>query len=89
MPAVEDVPLPTDDMVFLGMRPGDFLPADFDPSAGASSLLAQMITLNRILLKINNLNSQTAIFPLDPLDLEAQVAGLTSKQNMSPEFSHL
>lgn len=77
MPSLDDLPLPMDDVIFLRLRAGDFLPPDFATTPSSAPLLAEMINLNRILVRVNHLNSQTAISPLNPVELEKQVSILS------------
>lgn len=54
-----DVPLPMEEMAFLQLRnydTADTIAQDDFPSSSSSSLLAQMIVLNRILADVNRLN---------------------------------
>ena len=77
MPSL-DIPFPMDDIVFLGLKRGDFLPPNFSYAPGPASLLSQMIILNRILLQINELNTQTVTSPLQPVELEQRVSHLSN-----------
>lgn len=58
MPSLENIPLPCDEEVFLNLKPGEFVTLQYQ-SPSASSLLAQMIKLNRILAEINEVNQRT------------------------------
>jgi hypothetical protein len=75
MPLIENMPLPIDEVVFLNLRQGEALPATFDHS---SSLLAQMIRLNRILLEINSLNERTVSSATSGIILENEVMLLSN-----------
>ena len=77
MPSLDGLPLPMDDLEFLRLRAGDILPRDFATKPSSAPLLAGMINLNRILIRINHLNSQTATSPLNPVELEKQVSTLS------------
>jgi len=60
MPVLENPPLPIDEVAFLIFRRGNNQPPGFDATfSSTSSLLAQMIKLNRILVDINALNART------------------------------
>ncbi|KAH7310384.1 fungal-specific transcription factor domain-containing protein [Rhexocercosporidium sp. MPI-PUGE-AT-0058] len=79
MPHTEDLPLPIDEMGFLQWRPGDIPPDHGEDSS--SSLLAQMITLNRILSQINDAMSDTAAGSTIPLLVEQTVRDLSQKMD--------
>ena len=58
---VADVPLPMEEMAFMQLRnhdTGDTIELDDFEASSSSSLLAQMILLNRILADVNRLNQQ-------------------------------
>jgi hypothetical protein len=61
----EDVPLPMEEMTFLQLRTqdtwDDVFSSPFSPASSSSSLLAQMISLNRIFREVNKMNTQTAV----------------------------
>lgn len=58
MPSIDNIPLPCDEEIFLRLKPGDLVPPGFQ-SPSPSSLLMQMIKLNRILVEINDVNQRT------------------------------
>ncbi len=79
MPTLENQPLPIDEVTFLNLQPGDFLPPDFNPSSStASSLLVQMIKLNRILMDVNSLNERTVAGATSGVRLENEVMDLSN-----------
>jgi hypothetical protein len=79
MPVLENMPLPMDEVVFLSLRRGEALSPTFDPvSTSASSLLTQMIKLNRILLEINSLNERTVSGATSGVTLENEVMQLSN-----------
>ncbi|CZR53483.1 uncharacterized protein PAC_03362 [Phialocephala subalpina] len=79
MPTLDDMPLPTDDVIFLNLRHGDYPPSTFTNSTTAASpLLAQMIKLNRILLEINSLNERTVSGATSGVILENEVMDLSN-----------
>lgn len=76
--------LPMDDLVFLKLTPFDMESdlARIDPfSNRASSLITQMIKLNRILAEVDELNREAAAGRADDNRLEEAVDGLTRKLN--------
>jgi hypothetical protein len=77
MPVVESLPLPIDDVVFMSLRQGEVLPWPLTADHG-SSLLAQMIKLNRILLEINSLNERTVSGTTSGVVLENEVMALSN-----------
>ena len=84
MPVLESLPLPIDDVVFLALRQGEVLPWQLTADHG-SSLLAQMIKLNRILLGINSLNERTVAGTTSGVVLENEVMALS---NALDEWHH-
>lgn len=91
MPSLDDVPLPIDEDVFLGLRPGDLIPHNFQ-SPSSSSLLLQMIKLNRILVEVNEVNQRTVAGQTVSVILEDVVMELSSKLDewhaSLPPFMH-
>jgi hypothetical protein len=80
MPSLDSIPLPMDETMFLGLGRGSSLPPDFDvDSAVLSSLQAQMIKLNRILVEINELNKRTVSGHTGGVILEDTVMELSNK----------
>jgi hypothetical protein len=77
MPIVESLPLPIDDVVFMSLRQREVLPRPLGADHG-SSLLAQMIKLNRILLEINSLNERTVSGTTSGVVLENEVMALSN-----------
>jgi hypothetical protein len=82
-----------DEGVFLGLEPGETPASTFGRgSTSASSLLAQMIKLNRILLEINSLNERTVSGGTSGLILENEVMELSTAldewHNSLPTFMH-
>lgn len=78
MPHLEDLPLPMNEEKFLTWRSGTEL--ILDPSGDrASSLLAQMILLNRILSEINDVIAETAASGTINLVIEQTVQDLSQK----------
>jgi hypothetical protein len=75
MPVLESMPLPMDDVAFLNLEQREALPWTLDHG---SSLLAQMIKLNRILLEINSLNERTVSGATSGVVLENEVMGLSN-----------
>lgn len=92
MPALDDLPLPMDDVHFLRLKPGEFMSPSVANSPATGPLLAEMIKLNRILIQINNLNTQTVQCPLSPVELEKRVStlshALSSWHNSLPTSMH-
>jgi hypothetical protein len=90
MPYMEDLPLPIDEMSFLQWRPGNGAPDHGDDRS--SSLLAQMITLNRILSQINDTIAETAAGSTIILVVEQTVRDLSQKMDdwyaALPEHMH-
>lgn len=77
MPVLESLPLPIDDVVFLALKQGQIFPWQLTADHG-SSLLAQMIKLNRILLGINSLNERTVSGTTSGVVLENEVMALSN-----------
>jgi hypothetical protein len=82
-----------DEGVFLSLEPGETPASTFGRgSTSASSLLAQMIKLNRILLEINSLNERTVSGGTSGLILENEVMELSTAldewHNSLPTFMH-
>jgi hypothetical protein len=76
----DNVPLPSDEVMFLQLRSGDRRDSKGEMSSGpASSLLAQMIKLNRILAEINSVNEQAVTGRMNGVILEAKVAEVSRK----------
>jgi hypothetical protein len=93
MPVLESVPLPMDEEVFLSLWHGEASALTLDRgSTSASSLLAQMIKLNRILLQINSLNERTVSGVTSGLILENEVMELSTAlddwHGSLPPFMH-
>jgi hypothetical protein len=93
MPVLESVPLPMDEEVFLSLWHGEASALTLDRgSTSASSLLAQMIKLNRILLQINSLNERTVSGVTSGLILENEVMELSTTlddwHGSLPPFMH-
>jgi hypothetical protein len=94
MPVIESMPLPMDDVVFLGLKQGESLASALDrrSASGSSPLLAQMIKLNRILLEINSLNERTVSGATSGIVLENEVMDLSNAldewHNSLPPFMH-
>jgi hypothetical protein len=94
MPGLESMPLPMDDVAFLSLRQGEPLATTFDQgsTSASSPLLAQMITLNRILLEINSLNERTVSGATSGILLENEVMHLSNAldewHNSLPPFMH-
>ena len=90
MPHLEDLPLPIDEMSFLQWHPGDVAPHHWDDRS--SSLLAQMINLNRILSQINDAITETASGGSITLVVEQTVRDLSQKMEdwyaALPEYMH-
>jgi hypothetical protein len=79
MPTLDNIPVPIDEAAFLELIRGEFLPPDFNyESSTASSLLVQMIKLNRILMDINSLNERTVAGTTSGVILENQVMDLSN-----------
>ena len=87
---MEDLPLPIDEMSFLQWHPGDMAPNHRDDCF--SSLLAQMITLNRILSQINDAIAETAAGTTITLVVEQTVQDLSQKMDdwytALPDYMH-
>lgn len=87
-----DVPLPMEEMAFLQLRNydlADTVAQDDFPSSSSSSLLAQMIVLNRILADVNRLNRNAAdagTMALAPGEVEALSQRLDDWETQLPEF---
>lgn len=90
MPHMEDLPLPIDEMAFLQWHSGGVAPDHGDDRS--SSLLAQMITLNRILSQINDTIAETAAGSTITLVVEHTVRDLSQKLDdwhvALPEYMH-
>jgi hypothetical protein len=79
MPTLENMPMPIDEVTFLELRPGNFLPPAFNHNtSAASSLLLQMIKLNRILMDVNSLNERTVAGTTSGVILENEVMDLSN-----------
>jgi hypothetical protein len=76
----DNVPLPMDEATFLQMRNGNTAHLEMvsDPDPG-SSLLAQMIKLNRILVEINEVNERAVAGRADGVILEDVVKDVSRK----------
>lgn len=87
---MDDLPLPIDEMSFLQWHPGDAAP-DLGGDR-SSSLLAQMINLNRILSQINDAIAETAAGSTITLVVEQTVQSLSQKMDdwyaALPEYMH-
>lgn len=88
----EDVPLPMEEMAFMQLRNHDTIDTietdDFE-SSSSSSLLAQMIVLNRILADVNRLNQQaveTGSLALTMDEVESLSERLDDWEAELPEF---
>jgi hypothetical protein len=82
LPRQLSVPLPIDDLVFLNLTPFDMAEdlARISPlPTPASSLIAQMVKLNRILAEIHELNQQAVTGRLDGIMLEDAVDTVARK----------
>ena len=80
MPSLDNIPLPVDETVFLSLRRIDSHPPDFPRSDSmVSSLLAEMIKVNRILVEINELNKDTVAGHIGAGALEDKVKELSNK----------
>ena len=93
MPTLENIPLPIDEVTFLSLRPTQLLPPDFSfPDSTASSLVAQMIHLNRILVDIHSLNERTVSGATSGVSLENEVMDLSNAldnwHSNIPSFLH-
>jgi len=90
MPHLEDLPLPIDEMTFLQWNTEGIEPNHGDDRS--SSLLAQMITLNRILSQINDAIAETAAGSTITLVVEQTVRDLSQKMDYwhaaLPEYMH-
>ena len=90
MPHMEALPLPIDEMSFLQWHPGNVALDHGDDRS--SSLLAQMITLNRILSQINDTIAKTAAGSTITLVVEQTVRDLSQKMDewyaALPEHMH-
>lgn len=79
IPTLEDMPLPMDDVIFLSLKHGDYPPSRAaNSTTAASSLLAQMVKLHRILLEINSLNERTVSGATSGVTLENEVMDLSN-----------
>jgi hypothetical protein len=78
MPSLENIPLPCDEDIFLSLKPGFPIPLEHQ-SPSASSLLAQMIKLNRILVAINEVNQRTVAGLTGGVILENIIMELSNK----------
>lgn len=78
MPSIDSITLPCDEEIFLRLKPGDFVPHEFQ-SSSPSSLLAQMIKLNRILVEINEVNQRTVTGHTVGVILENVIMELSNK----------
>ena len=78
MPSIDNIPLPCDEEIFLRLKHGDLVPQEFQ-SSSQSSLLAQMIKLNRILVEINEVNQRTVAGHTVGVILEDVVMELSNK----------
>ena len=79
MPTLENVPLPIDEVAFLIFRRGSAQTPDFNAAlTSTSSLLAQMIKLNRILADINSLNARTVAGTSTGITLENEAMDLSN-----------
>lgn len=82
MQRMENVPLPIDEVPFLIFRRGSVQTLGFNAAfSSASSLLAQMIKLNRILADINSLNARTVAGTSTGVMLENEVMDLSNALN--------
>ena len=93
MPKTDNLQLPIDEVAFLNLHRGHSLPTGFDlPLSQASSLLAQMTKLNRILMEIYSLNERTVSGSLSGVILENQVMDLSNAldewHSSIPPFMH-
>jgi hypothetical protein len=79
MPHMEGLPLPIDEISFLHWRLENVAPDHGDDCS--SSLLAQMITLNRILSQINDAIAETAAGSTITLVVEQTVQDLSQKMD--------
>ena len=77
MPSLDNIPLPCDEEIFLDLKRGDFASEYHSPSS--SSLLAQMIRLNRILVEINDVNQRTVAGQAGGVILENTIMELSNK----------
>lgn len=86
-----DLPLPIDEAVFLQWRRGAEVNTDISADR-SSSLLAQMILLNRILMEINDTIMQTVASGTITLILEQTIEDLSLKldnwYDALPEYMH-
>ena len=91
MPSTDNVPLPCDEEIFLHLKPGDLIPHKFQ-SPSPSSLLAQMIKLNRILVEIHEVNQRTVASQRVGVILDDVVMELSNKlddwHSSLPLFMH-
>lgn len=87
-----DVPLPMEEMAFLQLRKhdsGDTIELDDFEVSSSSSLLAQMILLNRVLADVNRLNQQTVetgSLALATEEVEALSQRLEDWEEQLPDF---
>ena len=93
MPSLDNLPLPIDETVFESLSPGEPLAPDFDINSSInSSLQAQMIKLNRVLMEINELNERTASGHTSGVILENMVMQLSNKLDAwhasLPQYMH-
>jgi hypothetical protein len=91
MPSIDNIPFPCDEEIFLRLEHGDLVPHEFQ-SSSPSSLLAQMIKLNRILVEINEVNQRTVAGHTVGVILEDVVMELSNKLDdwhaALPPFMH-
>lgn len=87
-----DIPLPMEEMAFLQLRSDDMADTtaqDDFPSSSSSSLLAQMIVLNRILADVNRLNKNavdTGRMAMTTGEVESLTKRLDDWEAQLPDF---
>lgn len=74
----DNVPLPLDEMAFLSMTRSQGFDVPIQ-SRARSSLLAEMVRLNRILLQINDFNIRASEYELDPQTISSSVEDLSAQ----------
>lgn len=97
MPNYSDAPLPIDEIDFLNMsaQSGPISPATsitMSDKGSSTSLLAEMIRLNRVLMEINETNEAAVTSDLDDLSIEAKVLASSKKlddwHDALPDYMH-
>lgn len=76
---LNDIPLPVDEVLFLSMRPGEESCEPVIKNQKKSSILAEMVRLNHILLQINQFNIRASENNLDSHSILRDVEDLSQQ----------